>query len=249
MAMGKQVFVILFFVGVLGAALYFWAYYQPASRRMDALRTRIEVKTEQLAADERAARDRELVYASITEEYVELVAQWDIEAQTLPEEFNDTRALRHIHRVVYPHTDKIELEFGISEEREGDELWSTTVELSFETSYWQFLSILYNLVQDDLGNRIVNYEFTVRPLVEGRAQFIERLTSILDHVPDDIRRRLQREIAQPEPFGFYMLDVTMEIEYLSQHHGDFLSLDALRGLWEELDALINEAEEVLANVG
>jgi hypothetical protein len=237
----RELFIILFFVGVLGAALYWWVYRQPAMRRIEGLETLIEERTQQLDRDRNAAQTRRNIYSDLSVRHNELREEWLVEAAALPVRFDDVQVLRHIQEVIYPHTQRIELEFGVSEEREGDELWSTTIELSFRTSYWQFLSILYNLVQGELGNRVVTYEFEVFPLSPG--EFREMVEPVLIHMPDYIVEQFRSDFIEffvrgnqsVEFMGLYLLDITMTVEYLSIEPG-LLPLDTLREVWEIQDA-------------
>lgn len=248
MVKGREVFIILFFIAVLGTALYAWAYLRPARERIAELREDITEREARLENERLQAMIRANQYAGLYELHTELSAQWEVEAAALPVIFDDTRVLRHVQSVIYPHTDSLTLAFGMSEEREGDELWSTTIYLEFETSYWQFLSILYNLVQGDLGNRVVNYTFTVTPMDPD--DFNERITPVVDDMPDYIRNQLGPQLynffylgnRDDGIVGLYMLEVQMEVEYLSQEAG-LLPIEVLLEAWERMDAPPEEEYE------
>jgi hypothetical protein len=139
--------------------------------------------------------------------------------------------------------------------RADDLLYSTTVNLNFATSYWQFLSILYNLVQGDLGNRVVNYTLQVVPLDEE--EFNSMRIEILGgpaagYIPTgfdlfggrqvNILQALMQPAAVTDPIGLHTLGVQMQVEYLSLEPG-MLSEATMRALWELIDAFEPETEE------
>ncbi|MCL2576694.1 MAG: hypothetical protein FWE27_01400 [Defluviitaleaceae bacterium] len=231
-----QIFVIMGSLAVLIGALWYWLYLRPHIAKMEDWQIRIDERTEQLATDERDAQNRRAIYAHMTSYYQELSVRWEIAAAALPDVFDDTKVLRHIQEVIYPHTEEIQLSFGLSEQREGDLLYSTIVNLEFETSYWQFLSILHNLVQGDLGNRVVVYKLEVSPLEVP--EFISMRDEIAGgpaagYLPEHIRPNFMRG-AEINPIGLHTLDVTMQVEYLSIEPGLLSEID-LRAEWERLE--------------
>ncbi|MCL2224038.1 MAG: hypothetical protein FWB96_03610 [Defluviitaleaceae bacterium] len=234
----SQIFVIATAVAVLIGALWFWLYFRPHTATMERLRAEIVAREAQIANDYREAQNRRSRYAHMTEFYAELSQRWEVAAAALPYIFDDTEVLRHIQDVIYPHTSAINMSFNTSTQREGDLLYATVVSLQFETSYWQFLSILYNLVQGDLGNRVVVYTLDVSPL--ETAEFISMRDTIAGgpaagYIPPHIRPAFMPG-AQINPIGLHTLSVRMQVEYLSIQPG-LLSEADLRAQWARLDAL------------
>jgi len=188
----------------------------------------------------------------MTEQYNVLSAQWEVKAANLPHIFDDTAALRHIQSVIYPHTEQVTLGFGLSQRREGDLLYSTVVNLNFKTSYWQFLSILYNLVEhENLGNRVVNYTLSIQPLepeefhdmVRGPGEeFIPE--HILAEFAQDFFEYFVRGNTEVEILGLHTITANMQVEYLSITPG-LIDEGAMRVIWdaEDLLAAAAEAEE------
>jgi len=226
-------------IALLIAALWFWAYLRPSNERRAAQRVAITERTERLQREREDAEAREALFRTLTARHTEISVRWDEVKSDLPEEFKDTAALRHIEHVIYPHTREIELDFNLSEQREGDELYSTVVTLRFETSYWQYLSILYNLVQGNLGNRVVVYRLEVSPLEESEYISMLRdreygilMTDAFGHIPEHIREVLND--GNINPVGLQTFEVEMEVEYLSLLPG-LMSESDLREAWEELD--------------
>lgn len=233
----RDLIVILVCLAVIIAAVWFWVYYQPASNRIEQLEARTEERREDLRVAEQQARQREVGYANLSAEYAEIKEAWEVAAADLPVRFKDTEVLRHIQSVVYPHTENLNLSFSNSVQRADDELWSTTINLNFETSYWQLLSILDTLVHGDLGNRVINYSLNVSPLAP--AVFLSLVERSLEHIPYHIVQQFNRQIYEyfvlgledAEIWGLYMLNVTMDIEYLSLEPG-IVPLATLREQWE-----------------
>jgi hypothetical protein len=234
----RELIMILLCIAALMAAAWFWVYYQPATERIAQEEQKIEEKKESQRIELEQADQRTRRHANLSEDFRLIKEEWEVAAASLPDRFSDVEVLRDIQRVIYPHTGELSLSIGNSEQRAGDELWSTTVSLNFKTSYWQFLSILYDLVNADLGNRVVSYNLSVTPLdpsdfrsmVEGSAdnmpehiveQFIEEYRAIFLHGRTDV-----------EIIGLHMLDVNMRVEYLSLEPG-MLTLSNLRAMWAE----------------
>jgi hypothetical protein len=245
----RELIIILFFVGVLAGVLYFWFYLQPARRRIEERRVSIVERTERLEREHLAAAGRRNVHRNLSNDHDVFRAAWIVEAAALPQRFNDVQVLRHIQEVVYPHTREIRLTLTEPEEREGDELWSTTVSLAFTTSYWQFLSILHNLVQGELGNRVVNYDFSVMPMEP--TDFIEMVEAVLIYMPDYIVEQFRSDFVRVfvqgdqdvEFIGLYMLEVNMEIDYLSIEPGVLGVNSWLLDVTERLDEILAEGED------
>lgn len=239
----RRVFVIIFFIGVLVTVIYLWAYFRPQRNRIDEMRQDVVARYDHITETYRRALERNRIYEALLESYEYLSVEWAIEEAVLPDRFYDTAVLRHIYEVIYPHTNPanptISLSFGVSEEREGDALWSTRIELEFETSYWQFLAILYNLVQGELGNRVVEYEFNVEPMAReqlaGMLTFEGPLGYSWALIPEHLRRQFHPAfIAGEDVLGLYMLDVTMTVEYLTLEPG-ILPEAVAREQWEADD--------------
>jgi len=235
----REIVIIMSCLALLIAALWFWAYLRPSNERREEWRQKITEKTERLERARQDALARQDRFETLTAREAELRVRWDEVARDLPNEFKDTAALRHIQQVIYPHTREIELDFNLSEQREGDELYSTVVTLRFETSYWQYLSILYNLVQGNLGNRVVVYRLEVSPLEESEYISMLRdreygilMTDAFGHIPEHIREVLND--GNINPVGLQTFEVEMEVEYLSLLPG-LMSESDLREAWEELD--------------
>ncbi|MCL1843195.1 MAG: hypothetical protein FWF79_05235 [Defluviitaleaceae bacterium] len=252
---GKELFIILFFVAVLGGVVYFLVYFRPARDRIENMENRIATREAQITSDENAARARNAQYEIVSTEHVRLREQWEFEAADLPYVFSDTQVLRHIQDVIYPHTRAVQLGFDVSVERPGDELWSTIISLDFETSYWQFLSILYNIVQGYLGNRVVSYSFSVEPL--SPADFRYMVEPVVDDMPEHIVEQFRSDFQQffifgnqnIEMMGMYMLSVSMEVEYLTLNPG-ILPPAAMQLIWDAEDAPPEDAPaEAVAYVG
>jgi|GEM_PF-1339415 len=254
----RQVFVILFFIGVLGTALYLWAFLRPARVTIETMQQDVVARRATIDENRRQANARIAMYEHAAAE-LEVLAELEREERTaLPPIFDDTAVLRHIYDVVYPHTNPanptINISFGNSQARPGDDLWSTTIELSFETSYWQFLSILHNLVEGDpdrdilerdLGNRVVEYNFNVRPMTReefgGMLMQESPLGYAWSEIPVHIRNEFHADfLAGRDIMGLYMLNVNMRIEYLTLEPG-ILPRDVLRRQWVAEDAAAAEA--------
>jgi hypothetical protein len=258
MTKAREVFVIMGAVSLLVAALWFFVYLRPSMNRAAAMRVLIEERDAELDNRQAQAEYRRREHNRLTEHFAALSARWAQAAAALPFYFDDTAVLRHIQSVIYPHTEQLELEFSMSELREGDQLYSTVVSLEFRTSYWQLLAILYNLVERDddmnLGNRVVNYDLVVSPLTIGDfTDMLDGLIYFVDPEEDDIPEHLimqfihdfQREHdsgrrgeEEPPMFGLYDIHVEMEVEYLSIRPG-LLSERDMRVIWA-LEDLIEE---------
>jgi DNA-directed RNA polymerase subunit F len=225
---------------VLIAAIWFWAYFRPARNRMADLRTETAEREERLATEQREAEERERIARLLRADRAELTEEWDqVQREDLPSDFSPRDVLRHIEDVIYPHTRFIEVEFNASELREDDELYSTIVTIEFETTYWQLLTILHNLVQGGLGNRVVTYEIDVFPMDESELRDILEHreygvlnTAAAEFIPEDIlteiRAFLHRTVEESP--GLFRLFVEMDVEYLSMRPG-LVSEDDLRASW------------------
>jgi hypothetical protein len=116
--------------------------------------------------------------------------------------------------------------FGVSQLREEDLLYSTVVTLKFETSYLQFLTILYHLADRDfnLGNRVVTYTLGIGELESGELSdmmvraFSEMPENIRDEFFEDYRRATSGE--SNEEF-LRLITVEMQVEYLTLSPGTF----------------------------
>jgi hypothetical protein len=240
----RELFMIMAGITLLVAAIWFWAYFRPSSNRVAQIRIDTEERENELNATMEAARVRRRIHEELTERHRVLSAEWREKAANLPQRFDDRAVLRHIQYVIYPHTEEIELSFDVSERREYDLLYSTVVTLEFETSYWQFLAILHNLIQGDLGNRVVNYTLEVSPMEES--DFVEMRTNVAGgrgagYIPEHIRHVfVTNEI---DPIGLHMLSVEMEVEYLSIEPG-LLSEAEWRTIWELEELLLNFVEDL-----
>jgi hypothetical protein len=258
----KELFIIMGGVTILVAALWFWLYLRPSNARVEDWRERTVERDARLDLTELEANARATNFARMTAHFADLNARWEQAAAALPFYFDDTAVLRHIQSVIYPHVVEteegdgtIDLTFGLSRQREGDLLYSTIVTLNFTTTYWQFLSILYNLVEreDDmnLGNRVVNYSLTVSEL--EMTEFRDRLDGLIylvgpeeDDIPEHIIMQFIHDFqayfggrgADVEMQGLYLLNVQMDVEYLSINPG-LLSEDDMRALWA-LEEIIEE---------
>jgi len=234
----RELILIMLCIAALTAAAWFWVYYQPATARIEEQRQRIAAKEESMRVALEQAEQRTRQHEKLSADFTRIKAEWEVAAAALPDKFNDVEVLRDIQRVIYPHTSELSLSIGNSEQRKGDELWSTTVSLNFTTSYWQFLSILYDLVNADLGNRVVNYNLGVSSLAP--ADFRDMVLGSRDNMPehiieqfiDDFQNYFMRGRTDIEIIGLHMLDVSMRVEYLSLHPG-MLTLSNLRALWAE----------------
>jgi hypothetical protein len=266
----RELFIIMGALSVLVAAIWFWAYLRPSQARAEQLRIDIINRETDLNTQRQEAEDRNATFARMTARYEELIVRWEDKSSALPDVFDDTEVLRHIQRVLYPHvragldeddeqTKRIELTFGFSEMREDDLLYSTVVDLKFETTYWQFLSILYNLVeQENLGNRVVNYRIGVELI--SIEEFTERIDGLVyltgtreDDIPMHIMEQFREDFSRahattgrggeenaPPPMeGLYLLTVEMQVEYLSIRPGLTRESD-LRIIWELEDLLLAE---------
>jgi len=212
-----QIFVIMGALAILVGALWYWLYFRPHVETMENWRNRIAAREERLDREFREAEARRVAYAEMDRQLEVLSVRWAEVLETLPEVFEDTVVLRHIEEVIYPHTDALSLSLGSSTLRSGDLLYSTTVSLSFTTSYWQFLTILHNLVQGELGNRVVVYSLAVSPL--DVREFITMRDEVAtgdgaEFIPEHIRPHFMPG-GDIEPAGLHMFVVSMNVEYLS----------------------------------
>jgi hypothetical protein len=236
----RDLIIIILCLSVLAAVAWYWAYYQPSRNRILALEARIEERKDALRLAEEQARQRSVEFDELTLRNEEIQEEWKIVAADLPERFVDTDVFRHVQSVIYPHTRELSMNFSDSVQREGDELWSTKINLSFSTTYWQLLSLLDTLVNGDLGNRVVNYSLGVSPLTPE--EFLAEVERSLGDIPDHIINEFSTQIHEyftlqnenAEIWGLHMLNVGMEIEYLGLYQG-LLSQGEMRTRWEEED--------------
>ncbi|MCL2049260.1 MAG: hypothetical protein FWG87_11100 [Defluviitaleaceae bacterium] len=239
----KELLIILIFLGVAAAAMYYWLYLIPKNNAIAEWDVKIEERRKQIDDDRAAALDRQQEKVRLTAQRAEFSEDWAREAAALPERFSDVEVLRHIQEVIYPHTDKVSLNFNESVERAGDEIWSTSINLSFSTSYWQFLSILHNLVAGELGNRVINYSLRVSEIEPG--DFRAMVEPVLDTIPAEILSQFLPDFRayyanrNVDFMGMYMLDVSMEVEYLSIYAG-MLSVGDMAAEWEAEDIMLAE---------
>jgi hypothetical protein len=231
----RDLIIILVAVSALTALIWFWFYFQPANEKIAALENRIETRKEELRLAEEAAGIRTQEHAVLTAEHEEVREKWETEAANIPDTFEETSALRHMQRVIYPHVDNLTISWGDSTMRENDGLWSTTVNLNFSTSYWQFLSILHDLVNADLGNRVINYSLGVAELEPGEFRYMIEgsLDNMPEHIIEQFRQSFQnyfvRGLTDTEIIGLHMLSITMQVEYISLYPGEFsLPVSVLR---------------------
>lgn len=238
MAKIRELVVIMVALAILLGALWFWLYLRPSLARMADLEVRIEERYNNLNTQRDEAQARRDRFAELSAQLAVRTVEWNEASADLPQTFRDTDVLRHVQQRIYPHANVIELEFYASERRPGDELYSTRVNLVFETSYWQLLSILYHLVEEEaLGNRIVVYEIDIFPM--EAADFLENVIGIAEYFPDHIREQFvplfQAYLAgaDVEFPGLYMLQVDMYVEYLSLEPG-ILSTANMEAMVEEV---------------
>jgi hypothetical protein len=242
MIKAKEIFIIMGCLTVIVAGLWFWVYFRPSQNRVSELRIATEERYERLNREQMLAEfrraSRDILYEQLEYSRVE----WEVIQADLPVTFSDTEVLRHIQRNIYRHTDNIQLEFGTSMQRPEDELYSTIVSLAFTTTYWEFLTILYRLVEgeegavDSLGNRIVTYDITSSEIYD-MDEFITRIQGVAEFMPTHIFEQVQQVVlgGAVDFTGLYMLQVTMEVEYLSLEPG-LLSEPDIRGLWNQIHA-------------
>lgn len=218
----KEIAAIAAGVAVLLGGLWILLFLRPNIETRAQLEVMIAAQIEDNTQREVAAINRTRIYNDLTESLRGLSAQWAVAAATLPTTFDAPRVLRDVQRVLYPHTESIHLTFGVSTRRPADLLYSTIVNLRFDTSYWQFLTILHNLIQrpedlaewerevDDrelLGNRVVTYTLNVN-LMEER-DFLDMLLDtergilrggdVYDSLPPEIRAILDSPDVRLEP--------------------------------------------------
>lgn len=256
----KEITAIAIGVAILLAGLWVLFFLRPRIETISEYGERTAALIEDNRVRREAIQARHTRYAQLGYDLTDVRAEWEVAAADLPTTFDSATVLRHVQHVLYPHTGEIELNFGVSTQREYDLLYSTTVELTFVTTYWQFLAVLNNLVNPDdvlwallfedgdrLGNRVVNYELSVEPIEEG--DYLDLLLGdrdnygILGHwsfgeMPPHIRDVLQSDYANRDeinPAGLQMFEVTMIVEYLTLEPGLFEEAD-LRAIWAIEDA-------------
>jgi hypothetical protein len=250
MAKTREVFIIIGGIAVLAAALWFWLYLRPSNARVYELRNDIAARRIRLDTTRRDAENRVERYAIMNARFEELSRQWEIAAADLPDYFDDLEVLRHLQRVIYPHTETIQLNFGLSTRREADLLYSTIVNLEFTTSYWQFLTVLYQLIEEEaLGNRVINYTIDVRPMTgDEESAFRTAVPGFAEYMPPHVFAQVQANVLGMADVlfrGLYMLRIEMQLEYLSLQPG-MLSEGAMRALWAQLEAEIAALEAEIA---
>jgi len=249
----RDLVIILVCLSILMAVAWFWLYLQPTMDRIEALERRTLEREQALDLRYSQVRQRRVTYDRLTEEYQRIRAEWDIAAAALPRRFYDTEVLEHIQRVIYPHTDSLSLSFSDSVQRPGDQLWSTTISLSFNTTYWQFLSILDDLVYGELGNRVINYSLGVSPLSHSDFFYMVQGPAV-EFLSDDMRAELTAYVQHVNAYfggpnapigdvmiGPYTLSISMSIEYLGLEAGR-MPVEAWRRVWESERAAALMAE-------
>ena len=174
------------FTGVfllVGAIIYFFAFLRPNAGRAEQLRLDIEAARAELVVaaqrDEihpqlRADVDRmreELNQEQNTWEHVS--QNWiNNYARFLPETFDDNYMWHRIHRIVYPHSNELSIDFLHSQPlgamRYDDNnpngppegIWLTPIDVVFSTSYEGLLEILNGFAHEGIDNRVLDYNLS-----------------------------------------------------------------------------------------
>ena len=165
---------------LVGAVIYFFAFWRPNSSRAEQLTLDIEAARAELTVaaqrDEihpqlRSDVDRmreELNQEQSTWEHVS--HQWIYNyARFLPDVFDDGDIWYRIHRIVSPHSEVLTIEFDYSEGlgamRYNDSnpngppegIWLTPVSVGFITSYEGLIAILNDFAHEGIDNRVIEY--------------------------------------------------------------------------------------------
>jgi hypothetical protein len=226
-------------LALLVAALWFWLYLRPMQNNIYNLQNNIAERQARISQAEMLAMVRSNNHANLVYQLEVRGAEWEVASADLPQTFRDTDVLRHIQRNIYPHATSVDIRFNESERRPYDELYSTIIDLEFETSYWQFLSILYHLTEEEaLGNRIVTYRINVTPMPAD--DFLENVIGVAEYIPEHIRAQFVADFhayhagADVQFDGLYNLRIDMQVEYLSLEPG-LLSESDMRMIWEDME--------------
>ena len=177
--LGKFIVFMAIFL-LLGAAAYFFAFWQPNARRVEQLNHDIAAAHTELTAaalrDElyaglvyRAAQlSDELSHVRNNEAHVN--HEWHNEYQRfLPAVFDDNDINERIHRIVTPHSDFVDVNFQYSQpigEMSYNEnnpngppegIWLTPVSVTFAAGYEGVVAVLSGFAHEGVDNRVITY--------------------------------------------------------------------------------------------
>ena len=171
----KEAVLILIVLAIASGALYYFLFFTTYTVNRDQTQEQNMLRREEMV---RARHDRDS-YAYMLNRLAVVEEEWLVATADIPLFFDDIDVLARIQGIVYPYTRQVAISIGSTEER-ADTLLSTVVQINFISSYGGFLSILDGLAEEDIDNRIINYDISV---LERLAHPIENTTiSVVLHV-------------------------------------------------------------------
>ena len=168
---------------VLGAAIYFFAFWRPHNNRIEQLEhdiaaARVNLVNAALGDD----LSSELVgdIARLSDELEQARNNWEHVNRDwensylsfLPEAFNELDMRERVYRIATPHSHSLNAYFldsqpfgAMSQSYDNpygppDGLWITSATISFTATYEGLLAILSGFVYEGIDNRIVEYSLT-----------------------------------------------------------------------------------------
>ena len=163
---------------LVGALLYFFAFWRPNANRVYQLNQDIEAARANLAAATQMNEMRPQLEDDLSRQRYELYharGEWERVSQEwqdgyrrfLPDFFNDVDVMDRIIRIVEPHSHNLNIDIHHSRplmtpshtdgytSQEG--LWLTPVHISFTASYDGLITIFYDFAHAGIDNRVVDF--------------------------------------------------------------------------------------------
>jgi len=165
---------------LVGAVIYFFAFWQPNARRVEQLHIDINnaqaelalaVQRDEIHPQQRALVDRLHEELSHEQSNWERVSQeWnDNYGRFLPDTFDEEDIRQRIIRIINHYGDGLHLEFmysqpiGVMRYNDNSQggppegIWLTTIDIVFSATYDGFVSILSGFAHEGIDNRIISY--------------------------------------------------------------------------------------------
>ena len=168
---------------LIGAVIYFFAFWRPNANRVEQLHIEIDAARAELML----AAQRDEIHPQVRadaerlrEEHNREQSNWEYISQDwennygrfMPEVFDDDEMRHRIHNIVYPHAGAFHVEFlysqplGMMRYNESspngppEGVWLTPVDVNFSVNFNGLVEILRGFANAGIDNRILEYDLT-----------------------------------------------------------------------------------------
>ncbi len=156
----REIIALIFLLTLITGMAYFFLFLSPKLTEIENTRSSISSLESQIVQ----AKIIEDQYNTLITDRDDLVAQWENYENAIPLTFDDSEVLRLLQRVIYPHTEEVNVGFqGYSAAASAtvdSPVQIHSISLNFSIPYDSLDDLWQAFADETLENRIINYNLS-----------------------------------------------------------------------------------------